>query len=180
MPEQHRDTDRGNRRAAEKRGGELVTQKYPAQYRIRHHQQRKQHRDQAGSDEQFGIVNKVEIEGELEKAEDQRQQITGSVEPERQALECCQGEHRGGGNYESIADRPARRHFGNLVLDHQPGRSPDQRDQQERDQYAGGEQADFSAVFGAHSAAIASASGRISSALWFQLVTSRACPAPQS
>ena len=89
------------------------------------------------------------------------------------ALTDGDGCHRDRGDGEAIGDRPLRWHHAELGTDHDPGRSPDRREDDEWE----GDRAEARDRLMLHSAAT---SFPTASASESQLVTSRISPGPQS
>nr|GFD59177.1 hypothetical protein [Tanacetum cinerariifolium] len=76
----------------------------------------------------LGAIDEVEVEAELEQAGRRRKSPAACVEAQPLAPDCRIGRHHQPGEEEAIGHRPARGYHRKLIADHQPGRSPDQRD----------------------------------------------------
>src|SRR5690348_5362606 len=114
----------------------------------------------------LGRVDEVEVEEELRDAEHQGEDMTLTADPQRRSGPARISEHRGAGDREAVGDRPGPGHRAELIANDQPGRAPDEGDQDERDKDPRLEESPV------HSAAMAAASRSTAWTSEFQLVTS--------
>ena len=175
---EHQQRDPANRdaRSQKEPSCQRLAQESAREQRIGHQQQRIKHRDDARSQVLFGGVDELEIERELRHAHQRRQHKAASIEPQRLASGLGQRRHRNPRDQEPPGGRPTGRDVPDLVLDDEPGRSPDQRDHEERQHDARLPEMDVRLVN--HSVAIARPSAATCAGSLFQAVTSRAAPPP--
>src|SRR5688500_14340195 len=125
----------------------------------------------------LGGIDEVEVEAELRDPEQGGEEMAAAVHAQGGAAHRRPGEHRRGSDDEAVGHRPGRRDGAELVLDDDPGRAPDQGNEEE-----GNKDLRVAKATGglAHSALIAAARAATCSGSESQAVTSRASPGPQS
>ena len=135
--------------------------------------------DDARSEMQFGAIDEIQIEAELHQSQSEREQVAARTDMQRAPHRQSDKEHGRRGDGETTGDRPGGIEVAaDLPGDDEPGRAPDQRNQQKRNDDARAQKRMRRGCV-AHSAEIALASAETSLALLSHAVTMR-MPSPQS